>query len=232
MPQTMRAGRRPVFTELCACVVLGMTLGASEVSSEELSFGPDPTAAGWTTVNFPGIAPAVFKAAGRSRLEVSTHAAAGLLCRAVSKSLWRARKAHWRWRVHEGAPATDLTRRGADDRALGVYLVFGSADDAGKSPMALLGSSSVTALVYVFGSDKPRDRILPSPHMQGRGKFIVLRSADAAKSTWLQEEVDIAHDYMRAFGQRPSLLLAVVIMSDSDDTRTRNRAEIEALSIE
>ena len=36
---------------------------------------------------------------------------------------------------------------------------------------------------------------------------------------------------MRAFARPASLLLAVIIMSDSDDTRTRNRADIEGLNL-
>ena len=211
--------------------VMGLIWGAIPASAGQLSFGPDLDRAGWTVVTFPGIAPALFKATNRSRLEVSTDSAAGLLWHALGASLWLLRRAHWRWRVHEGAPATDLTRRGADDRALGIYFIFGTAEDAGKGPMALLSSPSVKALVYVFGGDRPRGQIVSSPHMGARGKFIVLRPADTARGIWFDESVDVINDYLRAFGQTPALLMAVAILSDSDDTRTRNRAEIEALAI-
>ena len=212
---------------LSAVAVLQSTLAFAE----ELGFGPDLHQAGWRTVTFPGIAAASFKATGRTSLEVSADSAAGLLCRMLDGAQWQARKAHWRWRVRQGAPATDLTTRGVDDRALAVYFVFGARADAGKSPTGLLGSATVTALVYVFGGDKPRGRILPSPHMGERGKFIVLRPADAQKSVWLDEDVDLATDHLRAFARPAPLLLAVIIMSDSDDTRTRNRADIEGLTL-
>ena len=117
------------------------------------------------------------------------------------------------------------------DRALGVYFVFGGAADSTKSPLMLLGSPTVTALVYVFGGDKPRGSVLPSPHMGARGRFIVLRPADAQRSTWFGESVDLAKDYMRAFGRRPPLLIAVAISSDSDDTSGRNRAKLRDLTI-
>jgi len=200
-------------------------------SASDIAFGPNLEKAGWTVISFPGIAPASFKAMGTSGLEISTDAAAGLLSRTLERSHWQARKARWRWRVRQGVPATDLTLRGADDRALGVYFVFGTAEDANKSPMSLLRAATVTALVYVFGGDKPRGRILASPHMGERGKFIVLRPADAQKSAWLDEEVDLGADHVRAFGRPASQLLAVIIMSDSDDTRTRNRADIESLTL-
>jgi hypothetical protein len=221
-----------------ARVILAVALAATALlpmvpaSAEQLSFGPNLRQAGWTSITFPGIAPALFKAAGPTKLEVTADTAAGLICLVLSTKLSQARRAHWRWRVHEGVPAMDLTRRGMDDRTLGVYFIFGTAGDAGKSATALLGSPSVTALVFVFGGNRPRGEILPSPHMGRRGKFIVLRHADAEKGIWFNEDVDIASDHVRAFGRQSLLLLAVAIMSDSDDTRKRNRAELEGLTVD
>jgi hypothetical protein len=129
-------------------------------------------------------------------------------------------------------PSTDLTKRGADDRALAVYFIFGTGAGATKGPIALLRSPSIRALVYVFGGNKPRGELVPSPHMGSRGAFIVLRPATASKGVWFEEEVDVVNDYSRGFGQPPPRLLAVAISSDSDNTRTRNRARINTLSLE
>ena len=131
--------------------------------------------------------------------------------------------------IDGGVPPTDLTRRGKDDRALAVYFIFGASADRAKGAMALLSSRSARTLVYVFGGDRPRGSMLPSPHMGERGKFIVLRAADAPQRQWLNESVDLVSDHVRAFGQKPSLLLAVAISSDSDDTRGRNRARLRDL---
>lgn len=215
-----------------AALLLAAPSPASPGSALELRFGPNLQEAGWTIVTFPNVAPATFKAASRTRLEVSTQSAAGLLLRALPGDARQMRKARWRWRVHESAPETDLTQRGADDRALGVYFVFGAAEDAGKSPSTLLGAPSVTALVYVFGGSKPRGTVLASPHMGPRGKFVVLRRGDSTKDVWHNEEVHLLADYQRAFGHLPAMLLAVAILSDSDDTRTRNQAELDALRLD
>ena len=169
--------------------------------AEELAFGPDLHQAGWRTVTFPGIAPASFKAAGRTSLEVSTDSGGRTALSNVDRAQWQARKAHWRWRVRQGAPATDLTTRGADDRALGRLLRVRVRRGRRQEPDRLLGSATVTALVYVFGGDKARGRMLPSPHMGERGKFIVLRPADTQKSVWLDEDVDLAADHLRAFAR-------------------------------
>ena len=211
-------------------VLLQSALVAPAVA-ERLDFGPDLSRSGWVVVSFAKIPPASFMAIDRGTLDVSTASSAGLLWRTVDGALREARLASWRWMVTEGVSPTDLTKRGADDRALGVYFVFGAPADSTKSPLALLGSSSVTALVYVLGGDKPRGWVLPSPHMGARGRFIVLRPADTQRNAWFRESVDLAKDYTRAFGSQPPLLIAVAISSDSDDTGGRNRAKLRDLTI-
>ena len=221
-----------LFRRLSVALAIGLLALRSPAFAEQLLFGPDLQAAGWTRVTFPGIPPASFRATGASGLEVTADAAAGLLWRVLTKTSHNVRSAHWRWRVNEGVPPTDLTRRGADDRALGLYFVFGSERDTSLAPLALLRSPTVSALVYVFGGNQPRGTIISSPHMGKRGKFFILRRADATKAAWLRERVELANDYARAFARPPKLLIAVAVFSDSDDTRKRNSALIENLVLE
>lgn len=215
-----------------AVMVVAPLALCGSAAAELLDFGPDLPRNGWVVVTFPRISPASFVRMDRGMPEVSTDASAGLLWRPIDGPLRQARIASWRWTVTEGVPPTDLTQRGSDDRALGVYFVFGTAADASKTPLALLGSPTVTTLVYVFGGDKPRGSVVPSPHMGARGKFLALRPADAQKGVWFDETVDLAEDYARAFGTLPPLLLAVAISSDSDDTGHRNRARLGGLTLE
>ena len=211
--------------------LLLLLIGAAQARAEDLSFGADLRASGWQTVSFPNIAPVVFSARAGT-LEISADSAAGLLWHALKAPRSVPATAQWSWKVEQGVRPTDLTRRGEDDRALAVYFVFGAAEDAGKSPMALLSASTVKCLVYVFGGSGPPSSLLPSPHMGERGKFIILWPADGPRRQWLQESVDLKADYVRAFGQLPGHLLAVAISSDSDDTRGRNRAQLRGLRID
>jgi hypothetical protein len=210
--------------------VLALTISSS-AQSEAINFGPDLAASGWSVVTFPGVAPAKFKASAAAEIEVAADGAAGMLWRAMENPKLLEAKAQWSWLVEEGVGPTDLTQRGKDDRALAVYFVFGDKSDGAKGPMALLSSSTVKALVYVFGGNRPRGSILPSPHMGRRGRFIILRPADAPRRQWLNENVDLVSDYVRAFGEQPPRLLALAISSDSEDTRGRNRARLSGLRI-
>lgn len=121
-------------------------------AADPRNFGPDLSRSGWVVVSFPRIPPASFVPIDSSTLEVSTDASAGLLWRPIDGPLRRARVASWRWTVTEGVPPTDLTQRNLDDRALGVYFVFGTATDATKTPLALLGICGAVA------QQKPRQQ--------------------------------------------------------------------------
>ena len=131
----------------------------------------------------------------------------------------------------EGVAATDLSQRGSDDRAIALYFVFSTDTGTIQNPLAQLTAGSAHALVYVFGGKHARGSIVTSPHLQSRGRFIMLRPADSARDQWFNESVNLADDYARVFkAQRPPLI-AVAISSDSDDTRGRNLVRIRELSI-
>ena len=107
------------ISTIVAAAILGL---AQPVSAEPLAFGPDLARAGWTVVSFPRIAPASFQVGDAMTLEIATNAAAGLLWRTIKPNARKSNKAQWSCWVDEGVPPTDLTKRGADDRVLGVYL--------------------------------------------------------------------------------------------------------------
>jgi len=216
---------------LIAAVLIAASMGAPPAATAEtLRFGSD--LAGWSVVQFPGIAPAHFAATDDATLSIATDRAAGMLWHPLSGTTQHARTARWRWRVDEGVAPTDLTRRGADDRAIGIYFVFSDRPEPATGPLETLASSAVTALVYVFGGDRPRGTVIASPHMGARGKFIALRGADAGKRVWFDETVELAPDYMRAFGRKMPTLIGIAISSDSDDSRARNRASVQTLVVE
>jgi len=214
---------------MIAAVLMAASFAARPAAAEALRF--DPGLAGWTVVAYPGIAPAHFAVTADGTFAISTDSSAGMVWRPLSGATRDARAARWRWRVDEGVAPTDLTRRGADDRAIGIYFVFSERPDAAAGPMQTLASPAVTALVYVFGGDKPRGTVIASPHMGARGKFIALRPADTPHGVWYDERVDLASDYARAFGRDMPNLIGVAISSDSDDTRARNRAGVRGLVV-
>lgn len=179
----------------------------------------------------PGLRPARFYMGPAGALEISAESAVGWLWRPISRQTSSAGSAQWSWLVVEGVIATDLSQRGSDDRAIALYFVFSTDTGGIHNPLGQLTGGSAHALVYVFGGKHARASIVASPHLQSRGRFIVLRPADSARDQWFNESVNLADDYARIFKAPRPPLIAVAISSDSDDTRGRNLVRVRDLSL-
>lgn len=167
-------------------------------------------------------------AQGGSNLQVTSDGTVSLLWRAVPEAMRGATRASWGWSVAESVPATDLRRKGGDDRNLAVYFAWTDAATAARADpgraAALLRNPATRVLVYVWGDDDPRGTLQQSPYLPGL-RTIILRNAGTGQHV---ERVDLAADYARAFGGTPGVLLGIGVSADSDDTDTRIRAAVTA----
>lgn len=169
---------------------------------------------------------------GGDRLDIVSDGTVSIIWRPLETSLGNADTASWRWAVSKGVEATDLTRKGGDDRNLAVYFVF--VDEATartlnrNSARKLLANPNTRALVYVWGGAHPRGSILPSPYADGL-RTKILRGPGTGTFT---ERVDLDADFRRAFGAAPGVLVGLAITADSDDTDGEIRAAIRDLRVE
>ncbi len=207
--------RTPILTALAACLAL-------PVAAEPLSFDGS-----WREQGFLRFRSNDYRQGGSS-LSVVSDGTVSLLWRAVPAGSRGATRASWGWAVAEGVPATDLRRKGGDDRNLAVYFAWTDAETAARADPAraarLLRDPATRVLVYVWGGDAARGTVQASPYLAGL-RTVVLRPAGTGQHV---ERVDLAADYARAFGGAPGVLLGVGISADSDDTGTRIRASITA----
>ena len=164
-------------------------------------------------------------------VSVSSDGSVSLAYRRLDASYWDASSAQWSWRVDEGVPATDLRKKGGDDRNLALYFVFLPEDQAealkGASVRKLLTNNAARVLVYVWGGAHNRGAVLSSPYLGNRGKTIVLRGSGTGSAS---ENVNLARDYGNAFGGNAALV-GVALSGDSDDTNSRIRASISGLRV-
>jgi hypothetical protein len=72
--------------------------------------------------------------------------------------------------------------------------------------------------------------VVESPYLGSAGAIEVLRPADSATGEWLEERVDLAVDYRRAFGEEPPDPTQVAIQADTDNTGSTSRASIADLA--
>jgi hypothetical protein len=166
------------------------------------------------------------------RLDVKSNGTVSIFWTRLTPARWQTRKASWHWQVRQGVPATDLTLKGGDDRNLALYFVFlprqaaEKAKDAGLSD--LLDASGARVLMYVWGGRHAVGSILPTPYLGERGRTIVRHAAGNGEA---DTAVDLAKDYLAAFGEPVQTLVGLAVSADSDDTATKIDASISNLML-
>ncbi|MBN2906717.1 MAG: DUF3047 domain-containing protein [Rhodobacteraceae bacterium] len=205
----------------------GLALCAGSVAAQQVSFGK-----GWTEQKFSLFSSNAYGLNGQS-LDVRSNGTVSLLWSVLPSRMWSGRHASWAWTVERSVPATDLTRKGGDDRNLSLYFLFlpeAMAQEAqGKDIRALLTSPAARVLMYVWGGDHARGDVLPSPYLGARGRSVIQRPAGTGSAI---ERVDLWRDHRRAFDTDPASLVGIAVSSDSDDTGTQVLARIASLRIE
>jgi hypothetical protein len=165
-------------------------------------------------------------------LGIGSSGTVSMLWTRVPSALWPTRNASWQWQVHKGVPATDLTRKGGDDRNLALYFVFLPKQIAARMQDAdvldLMEAPGVRVLMYVWGGNHVQGQILPTPYLGERGRTIIRRMAGTGAE---DETVDLAKDYQSAFGEPMESLVGLAISADSDDTGTRIDASLSRLRL-
>ncbi len=211
-------------------LILGTCLFA--LAAAPVAAQPIPFDRSWTEQKFSLFSRNQYGLNGNA-LNVSSKGSVSLVWNALPMSVWKHRSASWKWSVDTSVPATDLTRKGGDDRNLSLYFVFlperVAATAKSNNIRALLGNDNVRVLTYVWGGAHNRGDLLPSPYLGPRGKTLVLRPSGTGAAA---ERIDLARDYQRAFGVQATSLVGVAVSADSDDTDSVIMARIADLRIE
>ena len=221
MELSCRIGRRGVLAGAAATVLLGAG------RAQALAFDGS-----WVHQTFPRRKANDWRQQGRA-VDLVSESGVSLLLREVPPEFARAGRARWLWRVDEGVPATDLSRKGGDDRNLALYFVFMRDAEAqrlrGAGPRRVMTARNARMLIYVWGGDGVPGRMLVSPYLGDRGRTVILRAAGTGMHA---ETVDLAADHARAFGSAPDVLFGLGLSADSDDTGSRIRARLSDVILE
>jgi hypothetical protein len=138
----------------------------------------------------------------------------------------------WSWRVDNLLQKSDILTQEGDDYPARVYVLFDY--DPARLPLAerakirmarmLYGEPiPVAALCYVWDGKRPSGFSTWSAYTS-RLRMIVVESGAAHLKQWVSVERNVAEDYRRAFGEDPPTINAVIIASDTDNTRESARA--------
>lgn len=216
-------------------MLAALTLGVATRAQASVDAGL--AAEGWTHGQYEGqLHPAAF-----------THRPGGVAIsgEGVGSFVWRRAEGSaaclsWRWRVDAGPPATDLTRRGGDDRAIAIIAGFQgwppevTAWQRAQHAVAQLRAGSHrlprSLLIYVWGGTGREPPLFASPWVPGIARVRVLRHAGTPLARWFEERVDLAADWRAGFGGAPPPLQEIAIGTDGEDTQSRISAMVERIS--
>ncbi len=139
----------------------------------------------------------------------------------------------WRWRVLQPLAHTDPRASSRDDSPARLVICFhGDANrlDIGERSTlrlykALTGEMLPYAmLMYVWSSDAPVGTVASSIYTE-KIQMVVVEKGGSRTGEWREFRRNVLEDYRRAFGEEPSDIVAVGVMTDADDTRGKARAQ-------
>ncbi len=194
-----------------------------------------PGLPGWERLDFKSIPPNTW-AEENGALSVMSNSGASILYTNAPSSDQPVLT--WRWRIDQSVPATDLTRKGGDDRSMA--LTVGFAYDPSTASMgervkrvvveSIAGADAPGRVIeFVWGGNQPRGSKAQSPYSGSSGQIITLRTTADPVGQWQTESVDIAALYREIWGSAPPPVTRVALSADSDDTKTVSAARIADL---
>jgi len=133
----------------------------------------------------------------------------------------------WRWKVANVFKKGDVTKKEGDDYPARLYITFeydsskvGFLEKAKYEAARLMYGQypPLGAITYIWESKAPKGTVVPNPYTD-RVMMIVMESGTTDLNKWVNEERNLAEDYRAAFGEEPSMISGVAIMTDTDNTR-------------
>jgi hypothetical protein len=165
-------------------------------------------------------------------LQATAEQAATGLYRRVRVDPFRQPLLEWSWRVDQLMPGADMRVGSREDAVARLVVSFhGDGERLDFQQRSLLRLAQVFAgerlpyamLIYVWSNEIPVETALPSPQIE-RIRMIVVESGGARLGQWLRYRRNVLEDYRRVFGEDPGDIVAVGVLTDSDNTRQSARA--------
>lgn len=133
----------------------------------------------------------------------------------------------WRWKVNNILRKGDVSSKAGDDYPARIYITFAfDPDRAGylerleHEAARLIRGKDVPyrAISYIWGSNSPAGTMVANSYTD-RAMMFVVQGGSGKSRQWLTEERNVYEDYKKAFGEEPTMISGVAIMTDTDNTR-------------
>jgi hypothetical protein len=224
-PPSCQPARRQAL-RLLAGAAAGSALGACTTTPAP------PPADDWHDVPLPGKRATSYRwelmPEGRVLL-AQADGSASMFRKRVARPAEMLRDVEFAWWVQSLPEGGDVSHAETSDAAARVLFAFGgdhstlSARNRSLFELAhtLTGEAPPFAtLAYVWDTAAPVGRLVVHPRTDRMRKIVVESGRDGLRQ-WRRYRRSLATDYRLAFGEAPGPLLAVAVMTDGDNTRSR-----------
>lgn len=126
----------------------------------------------------------------------------------------------WRWKIERTLAKGDAHTKAGDDYAARIYVVF---------PHWFFPKTR--SINYIWANKLPKGESIANP-FTANAMMLALESGDEQAGVWISERRDVRADYLRLFGEEPSAVGAIAIMTDTDNSHSEARAWFDDLRIE
>lgn len=222
---------------LGVCMVAGLGACAHEPGDSPTAVSAGATAwtpeqiARWQPMHLPGKRATTYslgEQSGRVAVRAQAESAVSMLRQPVRVEPDQLGHLEFSWNVPALMDGADVGQRHSDDSPARLVLAFGgdrstfSAKNAMLSEMvhAMTGEPLPYAtLMYVWCNTRPVGTVVHSPRTDRIRKLVVASGPQQLKQ-WLLFRRDLRADFELAFGEAPGPLLAIALMTDSDNTQS------------
>jgi hypothetical protein len=221
--------RRAAMTRWMLAVALSFGAAQGDAARAGEVGLPPPGRDHWRPLAFPKVSRETVytpvELDGREAVRAESRcSASALLLRLEALDLERTPRLRWEWRVERDVAVADHRIKEGDDFAARVYVLFEfRPESAGvwerlrrRATAVMFGSELPgNAVNYVWSSREPAGAVWDNPFTAH--SRMVSRGAGPL-GVWRSEEVDVLADYRARFGAPVPPVVAVAVMSDSDNS--------------
>lgn len=197
----------------------------------------------WEVFRLPGKTYAAFEPAQRTdrpALTVRADRSVSILRQRFDQPLSNVGQVFFSWKVDALPAGADLQDSSATDAPARVLLAFegdrsrwtARAHRVSELSQLLTGEPLPYAtLSYVWSPDDAVESVLINPRTD-RIRKVVVESGTSHLGQWRDYRRDVRADFIRAFGEEPGPLVAVALMTDTDNTASKLQAWYGSMRLE
>ncbi|SFL10120.1 Protein of unknown function [Nitrosomonas aestuarii] len=193
---------------LCWIVIFAPIVSWAESERVGIAHFSQGDLSGWQSKVFAGQTVYAFeREADGMVLRADSSASASGLYRAVSIDLNKTPILNWDWKVANILMGNDERTKTGDDYPARIYVIFSGGVMFWRT----------RAINYVWSNKQPVDSNWLNAYTNN-ARMIAIQSGSDHVGHWVHESRDVLADYRRLFGEEPSVIDAVAIMTDTDNT--------------